>query len=143
MLELEEQSKRLAAENKELETLVTDALQESRKLQESREVLRAAADNQQLELQKCREELELVNRQFHEERENYEKVLPRLKELETGNNAVEELKEQAALVPQLRQKMEESERLIATGENQIIALQKEIARLKEVVEVRKVNTFYF
>lgn len=135
-MEMEEQNKRLAAENKELETLVTDALQESRKLQESREGLRSAADNQQIELQKCREELEVFKRQLNEERDNYERVLPRLKELEMGNDAVEELREQAALVPLLREKMEESDRLINTGENQILGLQKEISRLKEVIEVR-------
>lgn len=135
MEQLEEQCRRLTSENKELEALVKDTFQESRKLEESRELLRAACDKQQVELQTSREQLEAAKRQLEVAVEEHAKFLPRLQELEAGRSSVEEWQLQAAMVPELQKQLADSKSAVETSEGQVATLQKEVTRLKEVVEV--------
>ncbi|KAL0276065.1 UNVERIFIED_CONTAM: hypothetical protein PYX00_003727 [Menopon gallinae] len=137
--QLQETCERLTSENKELELIVKDCLQENRKLQESKEGLRMTTDRQQQELQDGRMQIEELKNEIDEHVKRGEEMTNRIKELEASNNDIEEWKLQSGLVPSLRQELSSMKSDLLNLEKELQNSQKDVVKYKETIEEKDVK----
>lgn len=137
MEQLEETCKRLTNENKELELIVKDSLQENRKLQEAKEALRMTIDRQQQELQDGRALIEVLKNELDEHVKKAEALTNRITDLESSNNEVEIWKTRSGLVPSLKEELASMKNDLLNLEKELHISQRDVNRFKETIEVRK------
>lgn len=136
---MEETCKRLTNENKELELIVKDSLQENRKLQESKEALRITTDRQQQELQEGRKQIEALKNELEEYSKKSDGLINKIKELEAASEEVEELKAQSGLVPSLREELASMKNDLLNLEKELQNSQRDVVRFKETIEEKDVK----
>lgn len=133
--QLEETCKRLTSENKELELIIKDSLQENRKLQEAKEALRMTTDRQQEELQDGRRQVEILKNDIDEKTKKIDALMSQITDLETSNNEVELWKTQSGLVPSLREELSSMKSDLLNLEKELQISQRDVNRFKETIEV--------